>query len=142
MKNGTVILLSGHVPLSKRKAGFHWIADSCCRKNWRTIFVTVDLSYSARRAGDHRFAYINMSDRCKMNKIADDYYHYFVYHPLSVYSRIATRFPKVSNLFFWCFEHMSLPSLDFNEADVIIVESGMGLYWGSGYWKNAVKKHV
>jgi 2-beta-glucuronyltransferase len=128
--NKTVVLFTAHVPLSARRAGFHWIADEFYKKGWNVIFVTVDLSWSGKRSSDHRFKYINLRNNKKIIKIYDRYYSYIIYFPLSIYSRIASWLPNVADLLFKYYSVMPLPGLSFTDVDLVVFESSMGLYLG------------
>ncbi len=35
-----VVLITGHYWNSKRKAGFHWLADAFLRQGWEVVFFT------------------------------------------------------------------------------------------------------
>jgi len=52
-----VVLISGHYLRSRRRAGFHWLADAWWRGGWEVVFVTAALSRLSRLRGDYRFAY-------------------------------------------------------------------------------------
>lgn len=53
----TVILITGHYLHSKRRAGFHWIADALHRQGWRVIMMTTPISWLSWLKRDHRFQY-------------------------------------------------------------------------------------
>jgi 2-beta-glucuronyltransferase len=52
-----VILISGHYYGSKRRAGFHHLADAYWNAGWDVTFVTAAISSLSRLRGDYRFAY-------------------------------------------------------------------------------------
>ncbi len=52
-----VILISGHYLGSKRRAGFHHLADAYRNLGWDVTFVTAAISTLSRLRGDYRFAY-------------------------------------------------------------------------------------
>ena len=52
-----VILLSGHYLGSKRRAGFHHLANAFWNLGWDVTFATVAISLLSRLRGDYRFAY-------------------------------------------------------------------------------------
>lgn len=52
-----VLLVTGHYLESKRRAGFHWLADAYWRAGWEVIFFTGAISRLSRLRGDYRFAY-------------------------------------------------------------------------------------
>jgi 2-beta-glucuronyltransferase len=51
------VLVSVHYWGSKRKAGFHWLADALWRAGWEVTFVTAAISHLSRLRDDHRLAY-------------------------------------------------------------------------------------
>lgn len=52
-----VILISGHYLGSKRRAGFHHLAQAFWSLGWDVTFVTAAISTLSRLRGDYRFAY-------------------------------------------------------------------------------------
>jgi 2-beta-glucuronyltransferase len=52
-----VILVSGHYLGSKRRAGFHHLAEAFWNLGWDVTFVTAAISALSRLRGDYRFAY-------------------------------------------------------------------------------------
>jgi 2-beta-glucuronyltransferase len=51
------ILISGHYLGSKRRAGFHHLAQAFWNLGWDVTFVTAAISLLSRLRGDYRFAY-------------------------------------------------------------------------------------
>jgi 2-beta-glucuronyltransferase len=51
------ILISGHYLGSKRRAGFHHLAQAFWNLGWDVTFVTAAISVLSRLRGDYRFAY-------------------------------------------------------------------------------------
>ena len=49
-----VVLITGHTLLSKRKAGFHWLADAYWRAGWEVVFFTAAFSWLSRLSRDWR----------------------------------------------------------------------------------------
>jgi 2-beta-glucuronyltransferase len=49
-----IVLLSSHYLLSKRKAGFHWLAQAFHRGGCEVTFVTMLMSPFSRLSGDYR----------------------------------------------------------------------------------------
>jgi 2-beta-glucuronyltransferase len=52
-----VVLVSGHYLGSKRRAGFHHLAQAYWSLGWDVTFVTAAISALSRLRGDYRFAY-------------------------------------------------------------------------------------
>lgn len=53
----SAILISGHYLGSKRRAGFHHLANAYWSMGWDVTFVTAAISLLSRLKGDYRFAY-------------------------------------------------------------------------------------
>lgn len=53
----TVILITGHYLHSKRRAGFHWIAEALHARRWRVIMMTAPISWLSWLKRDHRMQY-------------------------------------------------------------------------------------
>ncbi len=52
-----VVLISGHYLGSRRRAGFHHLAEAYWRLGWDATFVTAAISRLSRLRGDYRFEY-------------------------------------------------------------------------------------
>ncbi|MBM3222731.1 MAG: glycosyltransferase family 1 protein [Candidatus Tectomicrobia bacterium] len=52
-----VVLVTGHYLASKRKAGFHWLADAYWRAGWEVIFFTSAISWLSWLQRNYRMAY-------------------------------------------------------------------------------------
>ncbi len=53
-----VLLVTGHVLASKRRAGFHWLADAFWRAGWEVVFLTTGVSWPLwLRRHDYRTDY-------------------------------------------------------------------------------------
>lgn len=119
-------LISFHHYLSKRKAGFHWIAQALVNLGWHVIFVTAPLSPYSRLIHDHRWEYITRDDYNNA-KILDGNITIFTYAPH--YSPISTTGHKIIDLISPHFipiykSRISKKIQNFlNSADIIIFES-------------------
>jgi 2-beta-glucuronyltransferase len=94
-----IVLLTGHYYGSKRRAGFHFLADAFHRAGHHVLFFTASLSWISRLAGDQRFAYPVLEERGQIKRVRDrfDSYVWFTgWHPAHLRSaalnRIATPF--------------------------------------------------
>lgn len=65
----TVVLISPHHISSKRKAGFHWLADAFSKKDYQTVFLTAPIRYTALLTNDHRTQYFSIREIKEMKKI-------------------------------------------------------------------------
>jgi 2-beta-glucuronyltransferase len=61
-----VVLFTLHVFESKRRAGFHWIADALIEMGWDVVFVTVAISWFSVFRGDYR---VKISNHIPKNQL-------------------------------------------------------------------------
>lgn len=124
-----VVLVSGHYVGSKRRAGFHWIADAFHRAGWHVTFVTVGFSQLSRLKSDHRFDYGFPSGANRRQEVEpglESYVWFTPYHPLN-------RLPHLGNLLlgplFRGYGRLPMPGLEPSVAgaDLVILESTSGL---------------
>ncbi len=90
----TAIFISGHYYASKRKAGFHWLADSLWRQGWRVIFVTAPVSWLSWARRDHRHQYPIREEANRMVRVAENlesYVWWTPWHPANLRSGLLDR---------------------------------------------------
>ncbi len=81
-----VTLFSYHYLLSKRRAGFHWIADAAWRLGWDVVFVTAPISALSRLRRDFRLAYPVLEEANRLVRVDERMSSYVLYtshHPVS-----------------------------------------------------------
>lgn len=122
----TVALISFHHYLSKRKAGFHWIAHSLVNLGWDVIFVTAPLSPFSRIIHDHRWEYVNHKNLNRAEKIDEHviiYTHSPYYSPISITGHKCIDF--LSPIFILIYKsHIPVKLINLlKRADVVIFES-------------------
>jgi len=124
-----VVLVSGHYVGSKRRAGFHWIADAFREAGWHVTFVTVGFSQLSRLKNDHRFQYA-LKDRANrletIGPALDSYVWFTPFHPLN---RLPAALQLISWPLFATYGRLPMPGIDdaVAEADLIVFESTSGL---------------
>ena len=120
-----VALISFHHYLTKRKAGFHWIAHSFEKMGWRVAFITAPLSPFSRLIHDHRWMYVN-EDR-NNSRVLNDLVTIYTYCPLfSPLSKTGNLILDLCSQYFIPLYQYSIPrNLQklIQDADVIIFES-------------------
>ena len=123
------ILVTGHYALSKRRAGFHWIAEAFTVSGWHVTFITVGFSQLSRLKVDHRFQYGFPGGANRVLEVdahLDSYVWFTPYHPLN-------RLPALGNLLLgYLFRgYGRLPMAGVEQAiagaDLIVFESTSGL---------------
>ena len=130
MSDGKVVtLITGHCWNSKRRAGFHWLADSFWRHQWKVNFVTAWLSPIEWIKRDYRLEYIRKLGANKPFAEKERLTSFIAYQLLRPPSRLG----KLGDwLTYPLFSHLSsrmLRKLEvvIKDADLIIFESGTGL---------------
>jgi 2-beta-glucuronyltransferase len=123
------VLVSGHYLLSKRKAGFHWLADALWRDGWHVTFVTVSFSHLSRVNKDHRFGYglDKQANRLiHVDERLDTYAWFTAFHPPN---KLPPAVDLALTVFFRSYAHLAMPGLEpvVQEADLVIFESMGGL---------------
>lgn len=124
-----VVLVTGHYWRSKRKAGFHWLADSLWRQGWEVTFMTTAISWLSVIRQDYRFTYPIRSEANRLIAVRDrlwSYVWFTPWHPANLRSALLNR------LFAPLFQaYASLPLGPVTEqiqgADLILFESTPGL---------------
>jgi 2-beta-glucuronyltransferase len=80
-----VVLLSNHYYRSKRRAGFHFVADALWKAGHEVLFVTTGISWISRARGDNRTRYPELMEG--RNKLVEErpgflsYVHFTPWHP-------------------------------------------------------------
>src|SRR5207302_3942170 len=89
-----VILVSGHYLRSKRRAGFHHLAEAYWKAGWDVIFVTAPISSLSRLRRDYRFEYPVRAEANRFVSVRDRLTSYVLMtgtHPVSLRSDLANK---------------------------------------------------
>jgi 2-beta-glucuronyltransferase len=124
-----VVLVTGHYLESKRKAGFHWLADAYWRAGWEVIFLTTAISWLSWLQRNYRMAYPILREANHVRWIQPrlgSYVWFTPWHPVNL------RMPVLNRLLsplFACYSHFPLGEAEVlvRQADLIIFESKPGL---------------
>jgi 2-beta-glucuronyltransferase len=119
------ILISGHYWGSKRKAGFHWLADALARAGWDVAFFTAPISWISALRKDYRMAYPIREEANRLVPRGEglwSYVWYTPFHPSDLRSSLANR---LSQGIFGLYARLPLgPAEAFiREADLVLFES-------------------
>jgi 2-beta-glucuronyltransferase len=124
-----VLLVTGHHLRSRRRAGFHWLADAYRRQGWHVTFVTVGFSRLSHLRRDHRLAdglarSAGRPVELEPNLVA--YVWYTPYHPLHRLPAIAR---AILEPVFRGYGRLPMAGLEplVSAADLVIFESTSGL---------------
>ncbi len=79
-----VTLITGHYIDSKRKAGFHWLAEAYLNLGYEVLFFTAPISYLSKINGDYKFQYPIKEEKGKLIKKRESLYSYIHFTPWHV----------------------------------------------------------
>lgn len=124
-----VILISGHYLGSKRRAGFHHLAEAYWQAGWDVTFATVAISQLSRLRGDYRFAYPVREEANRLVSVCERLTSYVLLtrtHPGNLRFGLANR---LSGPFFARYAHAPLGPLEerLRAADLVVFEGTGGL---------------
>jgi 2-beta-glucuronyltransferase len=124
-----VVLVTEHHLESKRKAGFHWLADAYWRAGWEVIFLTVGISWLSWLRRDYRLAYIKGS---RSNRIIWLQERLGIYVWLTLWHPADLRLSLLNRISYALFaKYGELPLGEIEEfiarADLLVFESTSGL---------------
>lgn len=125
----SVILISGHYLGSKRRAGFHHLAQAYVRAGWNVTFVTAAISLLSRLRGDYRFEYPVRAEANRLIPMGERLTSFVLLtrtHPGNLGLSLANR---LSVPWFARYARVSLGSLTepLRRADLIIFEGTAAL---------------
>jgi 2-beta-glucuronyltransferase len=127
------VLITSHFWNSKRKAGFHHIADSLLKKDYEVLFLTGDVSYLRFIRKDYKNSLMEKSKYNTLLKESKNFSQFikFTYlHPVNYKNELLNKLalPVIKN-----YSDKLKGENEINdfikEADVIIFESFNGLFW-------------
>src|SRR5262249_4030313 len=76
-----VVLITAHYLESKRKSGFHWMADAFWRAGWDVLFFTESISWLSWLRSDPRFQYPIFRDANRLRLIRERLHSYVWFTP-------------------------------------------------------------
>lgn len=129
-----VVLVTGHYWHSKRRAGFHWLADAFHRLGWEVLFFTASLSWLSYLRRDYRLSYPSLwRERNQLSPAAAGLFSFVwftPYHPANLRSGLLNRLSKP---LFARYGDLPLGEAEewIRSADLVIFEStpGLLLFW-------------
>ncbi len=81
------VFVTSHYLDSRRKAGFHWLADALWRSGWDVLFFTESISWLSWLKGDIRFDYPLWSEANRLKSVRDrltSYVWLTPFHPINL----------------------------------------------------------
>lgn len=120
-----VTLITGHYIGSKRKAGFHHLANAYLKMGWKVLFLTAPISHFSELKKDYRFEYNINNEKNQLTNQRErefSYIHYTPFHPFSLRYQALDFF---SWPFLKCYQYFSLGDSEafISNSDLIIFES-------------------
>ena len=124
-----VVLFTLHVYDSKRRAGFHWIADALIEMGWDVVFVTVAISPLSVLRRDYRIKLIKGIPRNRVLKVKPQLRQFLWWTPWHPANLRFDFLNKLSTPLFRNFGKTLPKQLQsvIQEAEVIIFESTPGV---------------
>jgi 2-beta-glucuronyltransferase len=124
-----VVLISGHYLGSKRRAGFHHLAEAFWGLGWDVTFVTAAISALSRLRGDYRFAYPVRQEANRLVPTRERLTSYVLMtrtHPGNLGFRLANR---LSSPWFAGYANIALGPLEdaLRVADLVVFEGTAAL---------------
>ena len=124
-----VILISGHYLQSKRRAGFHHLAEAYWRAGWEVTFVTAPISLFSWLRRDYRFEYPVRAEANRFVQVRERLSSFVLMtttHPVSLRSQFAN---KLVAPWFGRYADTSLDLLAdvLVEADLVVFEGSAAL---------------
>ncbi len=124
-----VVLITGHYFASKRKAGFHWLAEAFWQAGWEVIFVTTAISWMSWLQRNYRMAYPVVREAHRLRWLRErlgSYVWLTPWHPVDLGRPWLNRLAHGLFARYGKFPLGDLQPLA-READVVIFESKPGL---------------
>ncbi|MBD2292149.1 glycosyltransferase [Anabaena sphaerica FACHB-251] len=120
-----VVLITGHYWSSKRKAGFHWLADAFLRQGWEVVFFTAPLSWLSVIRQDYRLDYPVLQEANKLQQVETTLWSYIwftLWHPANLRLNVLN---SLSHGLFRLYSHLPLGPVAsmIEDADLFIFES-------------------
>ncbi len=117
------VIFTTHVHNSKRKAGFHWIADAFYRRGWEVTFVTC-ISYVDTSRGDYRIEYLDRSKYNKLERVRDRFKSYVMFNFVRPFA-ISPLIDKITRYAFALYGKTGFGELthEIAAADIVVLES-------------------
>ncbi len=123
------VVITGHYYGSKRRAGFHWIAEALARAGWEVLFFTCSLSWLSVIRRDYRLDYPVRREAGTIKPVADNinsFVWFTPYHPANLRLPLLN---KLSDPLFNSYGNLGLGTAEkaIAESELFIFESIAGL---------------
>src|SRR5262245_17741001 len=126
-----VVLVTAHYAESKRKAGFHWMADAFWRSGWDVLFFTESISWLSWLRSDQRFQYPIFQQANRLRRVRDRFHSYIWFTPFHPGNLRLEVFNRLSRPLFSRYPKLALkPEISHKiaETDLVVFDSTHGLF--------------
>ncbi|WP_066377060.1 MULTISPECIES: glucuronosyltransferase [unclassified Anabaena] len=120
-----VVLVTGHYWQSKRKAGFHWLADAFLRQGWEVVFFTAPISWLSVIRGDYRLEYPVVREANQLQQVETKIWSYVWFTPWHPANLRWDLLNYLASKLFRLYSQFPLGAVEpmIENADLIIFES-------------------
>ena len=125
-----VVLVTGHYWRSKRKAGFHWLADAYHRMGWDVLFFTTSISWVSWLRRDHRSRYKEvLRQRRRIVEVGSNFRSYVWFTPFHPADLRLNWLNRLTSGMFQLYGNLPLGEAEgfIKTADLFVFESTPGL---------------
>lgn len=125
-----VTLVTGHYWGSKRRAGFHHLAQAYRKLGYEVLFFTAPMSYLLKIKGDYRFEYdleLEAGKLIQKEPHLHSYLHFTPWHPANFRLRLIN---SITRPFLQLYSSYTFPEAEqfIRESELIVFESTPGLF--------------
>ena len=124
------VLITGHYWKSKRRAGFHWLADAYERLGWEVLFFTAPLSWLSWLRRDYRLTYPELwRERNQLVRVRTRLWSFIWFTPFHPANMRSSLLNRLSYPLFSRYSSLSLGEAEefVKKADLFVFESTPGL---------------
>ena len=124
-----IVLLTGHYFESKRKAGFHWLAEAYWQAGWEVVFVTLAISWLSYVRKDYRLQYPVFQKRNRVEQVRDRLHSYVWFTPWHPANLRLAPLNRMANDLYGTYGELPLGPVEsyLKDADVFVFESNPSL---------------
>ena len=121
MERKKITFFTGHYWETKRKAGFHWLADAFLQLGFDVLFFTAPISYLLKLKGDYRFQFPLQKEKGRLIEKKQGLYSYVHFTPWHVANLRSTVLNRLSKPLFKNYDAFPISK----EAEAFIAQSQM-----------------
>jgi len=126
-----VVLVTANYVESRRKTGFHWMADAFWRSGWDVLFFTESISWLSWLRNDQRFQYPIFRDANRLRRVRERLHSYIWFTPFNPGNLRLKMFNSLSRPVFRQYSTLLLKhqvARKIEGADLFVFDSTHGLF--------------